>query len=479
MTENLLLALSGGVFGLALAYGAVKLLVARFPGRLAATGLSLDWPVVVFAFVTASATAILFGLPAALRSSRAGLTGGLKQGESRVVGHAGLRFQNLLIALETGLSVVLVAGALLLGQSLWHLLNRSLGFSPDQVLTFGVSLPRTSDVERTRRFFKDVQQRVASLPGVIAVGQISALPGVDWHLRSTFDVDWLPRTANRDAVNVEDRGVAGDYWKALRIPLLAGRTPNEQDRIRKHPVALVNQQFVRRYSSDGQSPSVLGRHLIGPLEPYEIVGVVGDVRGTAGPLARQAGPEVYFPTDGFSNFRSFVVRTTIPPENLVRAIREEVKAVDSTQAIRDVRLLGDVLNESAVQPRLNLGVFLVFATVALVLACVGIYGVIAFAVSQRTAEIGVRMALGATSLQILRLFLLQALGWSVAGLLLGELASLLLSRLIRSQLYAMSPNDPWTLGIAAILLMVPVCLAAMRPAWTAASTNPVEALRAD
>ena len=202
-----------------------------------------------------------------------------------------------------------------------------------------------------------LQSRIGLLPGVTAVGQISALPTVDWHLRSNFDADWKPRTSHGDAVNVEDRAVTGEYLRAMAIPLLAGRSLTEADAQAKQPRALVNQQFARQYFPNG---NVIGRHLINKMTQFEIVGVIGNVRGTAGSIAAPAGPELYFLPDDEDGRRSFVVRSSVPPETLVKAIREQVQQLDPTQAIRNVATLTQRLDESVAQPRFNVGLLTSF-----------------------------------------------------------------------------------------------------------------------
>jgi hypothetical protein len=283
-------------------------------------------------------------------------------------------------------------------------------------------------------------------------------------------VDWKPRTVHKDAVNAELRHIKGDYLGAMRIPLLAGRGLREND----GAVVLVNQEFARRYLPEG---SPLGRHLIGDSS-LEIVGVIGNVRGTAGSIAGAVEPEVYDPERGLTN-RSFVVRTSMAPEELIAAVERQVHQVDPLQAVGHVRTLDEMVNEDVAQPRLNMALLVAFAAIALTLACVGIYGVVAYSVAQRRQEIGVRMALGASRGQISALFLKRTLASALIGLSCGGAATLLLTRLLRSQLYGVKPNDPLTFLIATLLLLAPVFAASLRPALKAASVDPMEALRTE
>jgi hypothetical protein len=279
-------------------------------------------------------------------------------------------------------------------------------------------------------------------------------------------------------VNVEGRAISGDYLSAIGTPLLAGRALTRTDAGAKIPPVLVNRAFVEQYASGG---NLIGKHLVNGDGATEIVGVIGDVRGTTGSIAGEAGPEVYFSADGqYPNVRrSFVVRSHIPPEQLIQSIREQVHQADSQQAIANVATMDERLDQAVAQPRLNMALMAAFALIALLLACVGIYGVVAWSVAQRVQEIGVRMALGATRGQILKLFVRRVVLATTMGLLGGTVAAFALARLLRSQLYGVAPGDPRVYAASIVMLLLPVLLATVRPALHAASVNPVDALRAD
>jgi predicted permease len=387
---------------------------------------------------------------------------------------AGSRLRTAFISIQVALSLVLLVGASLLAESLWNLLKSPLGFQPDHVLTFAIKLPWNGKPIVIQRFYDELLSRIQRLPGVSAVGHVSALPTIDWHLRSNFDVDWQGRTPHGDAVNVEDRAVGGDYFKALGIPLLAGRYLTEDDRKAKQPRAMVNQQFVREYISDG---NVLGHHLINKITQFEVVGVVGDVRGTAGSIAAAPGAELYFLSDAGDPGRSFVVRSRIPVDQLARAIREQVHELDQTQAVQNIATFDELLDKSVAQPRFNMGLLSAFAIAATILACIGIYGVISYSVSQRLIEIGIRMAFGATRKQISYLFIRRALLAALSGVLIGEVTALFVTRLLRAQLYGVPPDHLLTFVASALLLLIPTLVASVVPAIRAASLNPVVALR--
>ncbi|MBV8898332.1 MAG: ABC transporter permease [Acidobacteriaceae bacterium] len=474
LTENGVLALLGGAIGLAATYAALHWLGAKLPGRLGTSGVGMQSPIVWFTLSVSLLTGLVFGCVPALQARRLDLNTNLKQGDTRVGAAAGAGLRTAFISVEVALSLVLLGGASLLAESLWHLMKAPLGFRPEQVLSFDIQLPWNTKPVVVRRFFQELEQRVGSLPGVLAVGEISALPTVDFHLRSNFDVDWKPRTVHGDAVNLEDRAISGDYLRAMGIPLLLGRNLNVADENAKQPRALVNEQLARQYFPGG---NILGHHLINSITQFEIVGVIGNVRGTAGSIAAPAGPELYFLPDGNDGRRWVVVRSTVPAETLAPEIRRAVHDVDPTQAIRDVATLTQRLDDSVAQPRFNAGLLTAFAVIAVLLACVGIYGVVSYSVTQRSIEIGIRMALGATAKQILSLFIRRALGAALIGLAAGGTGAIFLTRLLESQLYAMRPDHALTFLAAALLLLVPVLVASVIPASKAAGLNPINTLR--
>lgn len=479
LIEGTLLSLLGGTAGLAAAFVVVHALAARLPGRLGAPGaIGMNWPVICFALALSFSTGIAFGLVPAWRNRRVELNTAMKRGDARLDGSSGSRLRSAFISVQVGLSLMLLIGACLLGESLWNLMKSPLGFEPDHLLTFSINLPWGAKPAAVSSFYADLQQRISALPGVTAAGQIDALPTVDWHLRSNFDADWLPRTPGRPAINAEDRHVSGDYLKAIGIPLLAGRAFADHDVDAKPNRVIINQQLAQQYLPGGNP---IGRHLIIGRDPLEIVGVIGNVRGTAGSIARAVGPEVYWLADGDEGVtqRSFVVRSHLPPEQLIKSIREQVHKLDPQQAIGNVSTMDGLLDKTVAQPRLNMVLVASFAAIALMLACVGIYGIVAYSVSQRTREIGVRMALGATRAQVSLLFVGRTLIPAGIGLIAGTCGALLLTRLLRSALYGVEPNSFTVYAISAVLLLFPVLMAALRPALTAGSVNPVEALRAE
>jgi predicted permease len=475
LTESLLLALLGGGTGLGVTFFILRLAGTRLPDALQqAASIFTDWSVVWFALGVSALTGIAFGLAPSFTRRNAEMNESLKSVEGRMAGPTGSRLRDSFIAVQVGLSLVLVVGACLMVQSLWRLTRTPLGFDTDHVLTFQIKLPWGADQAAMNRFFAETQRRMEQLPGVTAVGQATALPMDGYNFQNSYDADWLARTPHQDSVRAEVRAIAGDYLKALGIPLLAGRELRELD-----SAVLVNQEFVHQYLN-GQSP--LGHHLIyDKTTQVQIAGVIGNIRGTTASIANDIRPEIYFAVNGAPS-RSFVIRSQMARsqlESLDRAIRQQVHQVDPQQAVSNVSTLDSLRNQSFAEPQLNMALLVGFAVIALALACVGIYGVIAYSVAQRRQEIGVRMALGATRSQIASLFLGRSATAAAIGLASGTLAALMLVRLLRSQLYGTSPYDPLTFVAAIVLLLVPVLLASLRPALKAASVNPVEALRAE
>lgn len=478
-TESALLTLAGGVAGLGLTYALVQTVAARLPGRLGAPGtVAMNWPAVWFAFAVTAGAGMIFGIAPVMRNRGKPLNSTLKVGDSRTATASGNTMRSAFISVQVGLSLVLLVAACLLSVSLWNLVRSPLGFAPDRLLTFEITLPWNNNSNAATGFFVNAQQRIESLPGVSAAGQIDALPTVDWHLRSNFDADWLPRVPNRPAINAEDRHIAGNYLAAMGVPVLAGRAFTAQDQTPGAKSIMINQQLARQYLPDGNP---VGRHLIAGGAAFQIVGVLADVRGTAGSIARVPGAEVYWPANADEGVtqRYFVVRSSVPPNELIKAIQEQIHEIDSRQAIASVATMDDLLDKSVEQPRMSMGLMASFAVVALLLACVGIYGVVAWSVAQRVQEIGVRMALGATRGQILTLFLGRAARAAAIGVGAGTCASLVLTRFLRSQLYGVGPNSPTIYAVAIFLLSLPVFFATLRPAHRAASINPVDALRTE
>jgi putative ABC transport system permease protein len=476
LTESLLLALAGGVAGIASAFALVRIMGSHLPGILGRPGVVYpDWSVAGIALLVCLATGIVSGLAPALESRRVKLQSVLKRGEARLGGSAGNTLRSVLVGVQVGLCLVLLVGASLLAESLWNLTKQPLGFQPQHLLVFSLSLPWKTRPEDAGNFYNDVQEHLETLPGILSVGQMDAPPMVAWHVRNNYDADWLPRIAGQPAINAETRKIGGNFLAALGVPLLAGRAFTAEDRIRKPPPVLVNEELAREFLPNGNP---IGHHLLIDAEAHEIVGVIANIRGTSASIARQPGPEVYWPADATGvGHRYFLVRTMARPAQLADAIRQQVYQVDPQQSIGNLGTMDQLLDAATAEPRLNIGVVASFAGVALILACVGIYGVVTYFATQRIQEIGVRMALGATSGHIVRLFVRRAMVPTVSGLAGGIVLALAASRLLRGQLYGVRPSDPLLYLASAVALLIPVLLATLVPALRAAKIDPMKSLR--
>jgi predicted permease len=385
--------------------------------------------------------------------------------------------RSVLVGVQVGLSLVLLVGASLLAESLWNLMKQPLGFEPEQLLTVRVLLPWDTTPEAVGNFYNDVQQRIENLPGVEAAGQISSPPVTDFHVRGSFNADWLPQVANQPAISAEIRNIAGNLLVAIGTPLLTGRAFTAADQVSTVPPILVNEALVREFMPQGNP---IGHHLLVDGQAHEIVGVVADVRGISGAIAAEPGPAVYWPANTHGGWhRYFMVRTKVPPEQLAKSIREQVYQADPRQSVGEIETMDQLLSDAVEQPRLNAAVVASFAGIALLLACVGIYGVVSHFAAQRTQEIGVRMALGATRSDITRLFVRRAMVPAAIGLAAGTVVSLAANRLLRSQLYGVQPDDLRLYLASLLVLMAPLLVAILRPAILAGKTEPMEALRTE
>jgi putative ABC transport system permease protein len=490
LTESVLLSFAGGAAGILLADSLLRIFSSHLPANLSfrQTSVRLDWRVLLFAAGTAMTTAIFFGLMPTIQNARLDLNQVLKRGEARTGGHSGPDVRNAFIALQVCLSLALLVCAGLLGETLWKLQKTPLGFVADHAITFDTTLAFGTKKDVVRNFYAEFERRIAAIPGVTAVGQVSAPVMTPWSSRVTFDIDGRSRTPHNDTVDAESRNIYGDYLRAMGIPLLAGRAFREQDSADKAPgVVLINQQLAHQYFG-GDNP--IGRRLITAAdslalargqgdESDEIIGVVGDVRGTDGSLAAPVLPEVYYPSTGLWPGMNFVVRSQGDPAALTNSIRETLRSIDPTRAMGKVRTLDETVDRSLAQPRLNTLLLAGFATVALILACIGIYGVIAYSVTQRTQEIGVRMALGASRQQVTVLFLLRAGKWAAVGGACGLGLSVALGNVLRAQLYGVQPGSATIYLFATMVLLVPVLFASYWPARRAARVEPVQALRSE
>jgi putative ABC transport system permease protein len=487
LTEGLVLSLIGAGCGLAIAFAATRLLGAMAPASLPRLGrMELDTRVLVFTAVLAVVTTVLFGLAPILRAVRVQLTDALRDGAtSATAGVARHRLRALLVVSQTALAVVLVIGAGLMIRSIAELQKVDLGFRPDGVLTMRMSLPQASyeKPEHVVAFYERVLERVRSLPGVRHAGLMRSLPlGAsigDWGLA----VEGYVPPPGEDAKGDWQVITAGAI-EALGERLVRGRTITGADAADAPPVALINETMAARYWP-GQDP--IGRRIRqgGPNRPWiTVVGIVADVRHNGIEVEIKEKfyrPHAQFPasTGGAPRTMNLLVRTAGDPMALAAPIRAEVRALDPGLPVANVRLMTDVVSAAMSQPRLAGSVMTVFAGLALLLAAIGLYGVLAYLVSQRTHEIGIRVAIGADPARVRTMIMAQGLRLAAGGLIIGLGASLLLAQLVRTLLHGVSPYDPATFAAVPAALLGVALVASWLPARRATRVDPLAALKSE
>jgi putative ABC transport system permease protein len=493
LTESVLLALVGGGFGLLLSYWGVDALRALSPGNLPrVTEIGLNGTVLGFTLGLSLLTGLVFGLVPALHIAGANLQDCLKEGGRGTSGGlGGRRLRNALVVSEIALALVLLVGAGLMIRSFRHLLEVDPGFQTRNVLTMQLSLPQATykDGAPVYSFYRQLLERVKNLPGVEAAGAVSNLPLDDSNnsgsvfLQDT-PVTGLQRFMNYPFLEVDLRMATPGYFDAMRIPVVRGRLFTEADNENAPLVAIVDTDFAQRLWP-GQDP--IGKQVAinaipnsNPPQPRwrTVVGVVAHVKNRT--LDFEGREQAYFPQPQvFFNVRTMnlTVRTGLDASSLSGTVREQVAALDRDLPIYEVSTMQQRLDTSVAQPRLNLVLLAAFAMLALVLAGVGIYGVMAYSVTQRTHEIGIRMALGAQHEDVMKLVITQGLKLAVLGVGIGLVASLGVTRFMSSLLFGVQATDPVTFGVVALALTGIALAACYVPARRAMRVNPIVALR--
>ncbi len=482
LTESLLLALVGGTAGLLLAVWGIDLLVALEPVDVPrAREIGIDARVLLFTIGLSLLTGVLFGLLPALQASKPELIGKLKEGGRGSAIGGGLRnARSLLVVTEIAVALVLLIGAGLMVRSFSRLLNVNPGFQTENVLTMQVALPATKyrEPQQRRAFFQELMERLKTLPGVESVGAISNLPLGGGVTSFTFAIEGRPAPPGVMNPHTDGRVATPDYLQTMKIPLLRGRHFTERDNADARLVAIIDETLARQFFP-GEDPVGKRITIEGPDENpiwREIVGVVGAIRHKG--LDAELKAQLYYPhAQSTAGFMSVVVRTANEPASLTSAVRGAVRAVDKEQPVYNVRTMGEVLNNSVSQKRFSMFLLTIFAAVALVLAAVGIYGVMAYTVTARTNEMGIRIALGARSIDILRLVVGQGMILALAGVALGLIIAFGVTRVMSSLLYGVSATDPVTFAAIALLLTGVALLACYIPARRATKVDPMIALR--
>ena len=491
LTESLLLGGAGGLLGTLLALWAFAFLAQLVPaGMREMAALRLDLPVLAFTLGVSLLSGLIFGLAPALQASRFDLNDALKQGGARSgTGKGQRRLRGAFVVAQVALAFVLLVGAGLLIQTLYRLRAQYSGLHPESLLTLRTQLAanRYGDPARRAAFYDQVLARVKSLPGVAAAAYTTAVPLTRKGGSNGLSIEGRDNGPSA-TWNANHREVSPDYFRATGLALREGRAFGEQDDEGATPVAVVNETMARSY---WPGESAIGRRFkIGSPDSPEpwltIVGVVGDVRqmGADEPVKaemyvpyRQAAPYWKSPPYSFFTPRDLVVRTSVEPSSVVAAVRQAVREVDPYQPVAGVRTLDEVLGRETAQRRVGVILLAAFAALALLLAALGIYGVLSYFVVQHTPEIGVRLALGARGRDVLWLVVVGGMRLALAGVVVGLAGAFALTRLMRSLLFEVNALDPATFCLIALLLALVALAACLVPARRAAKVDPMVALR--
>jgi putative ABC transport system permease protein len=479
-TEAMLVGLASGLAGFVLSLWGVKSLVTLGGSNLPRTNeIAVDFRVVAVTFGMALLSSVLFGLLPAIGASKVNLSKSLKQAATQGTFHRN-RLRGALVVAEIAISLVLLIGSGLMIRSLARVLAVDPGFKPDQTLTLRLALAGSKYPNASQQiaFFQDVNRRVAAIPGMQSAGLISSAPLGGGLYAGGFSIESQPATPEAQDQTADRRMVSPEYFKALGIPLIEGRAFDDRDDQNSAGVAIVSESLARRFLPNedaiGKRIKLGGRDSTRPW--LSIVGICGDVRDTV--LESDARPCVYVPYPQFAvSSMTLVARTAVDPKTLVTAIREEVWAVDKDQPITDVKTMSAYVSDSVAPRRSNAILLGAFAAVALVLASVGVYGVIAYSVTQRVREIGIRIALGAESGDVIKLIVGRGLALVTAGVVIGLAGALALTRVMSSLLYGVRATDPITFALVTLLLIGVAVLASYIPARRAARVDPMVALR--
>jgi putative ABC transport system permease protein len=484
LIESVMLSLAGGALGLLLAAWWSDLLIALGKDNIPrAVQVAIDWRVLGFTMIVSLLTGIIFGLVPAIHSSKTALTESLKEGgRGSGSGAASNRMRGALVVSELAVAVVLLVGAGLLIKSLWLLQTTKSGLDPRNVLTFNVSLPEVKydgESGQQSRFFSDLKARVESLPGVQSVSSVYPLPLSGDRFSISFEIDGRP-VARKDQPSADFFNADPGYFKTLGIPFIKGRDFDSRDQQKSPQVIIVSETFVRRHFPGEE---VIGKKIkpgistVGEETPWrEIVGVVADVRNRA--LNMEPRAVYYVPqTQVPFNQMIMVVKTTGDPHSLISAASKEVAAIDADLPVFGVKTMEEYISSSVSTPRFNTTLLSIFAAVALILTVVGLYGVMSYSVAQRTNEIGIRLALGAQTRDVLKLILSQGLRLILLGLGIGLLGAFALMKIISGLLFGVTTKDPLTFAAAAVVLSFVALFACYVPARRATRVDPLEALR--
>jgi predicted permease len=482
LTESVLLAMCGGAAGLLLALWGIDALGALIPENIPrANEIGVDSRMLGFTLLISLLTGLVFGLAPSLQASRTDINEALKDGtRGASAGPQRNRFRSLLVVSEIALALVLLIGAGLMIRSFMSLQHVNPGFDAKQVVAMELVLPSVAPSNYTKpeqqaAFFHQALERTQTLPGVQAAAVVSSLPLSGAFESTDIIIEGQPAPPDGDGPSANYTMVSADYFRVMGIPLMRGRGLTERDTKETPGVLVVNETMARRYWPGEEA---IGKRLTMGFEktPREVVGVVGDVRQTS--LDVETPFAVYLPYQQFPYAgMTLVIRTASDPASMSTAVRREVQAIDASLPVSNVRSMEEVISTSVSQRRFSMTLLGIFATVALLLAAVGIYGVMAYSVSERVHEIGIRIALGAGRGDILKLVVGQGMILTLIGIASGLAASFVLTRLMASLIYGVSATDPLTFAGVSLTLAGVSLLACYIPARRATRVDPLEALR--
>ena len=481
LAETILISLLGGALALLLAHFVIEALSGVVGQRLpVAVDIGMDGWVLAFTLAISTGTGLIAGLAPSWHLTKVNLNDSLKQGLGKTDADAGGgRARSVFVGAEVAVSLVLLVGAGLMIRTLYLLKGANTGVDPRGVLTFplGISAKKYTTAAQQNGFFKQVLEQVRALPGVEFAGAVDSLPAQGGSTQPV-QVEGQPVVPMANQPEVAVRLISPGYLRTMRIPLKLGRDFADSDNADAKPVALVSESFAKRFWPN-ENP--LGKRVqltfLEKQGPCEVVGVVGDVKLNGLSATTPAQAVYHAMAQDPPPFMQVAVRTSLPPTSLTSAIAEAVHRVDADEPVVGVQTMEQVFDESISQNRLNMILLSAFAGLALLLASIGIYGVQAYAVRQRTREVGIRVAMGARPGEVFRLILMQGLRLAGVGIAIGLAASFGLTRLITSQLYGLSATDPWTFAGVSIVLLAVTLAACLIPARRATRIDPVVALR--
>jgi putative ABC transport system permease protein len=483
LTESLLLSTIGGGLGILLAGWGTDLIPILSAGTIPRVDqIEIDFKVLLFTAGVSLLTGLLFGLAPVTQSLKSSIGSSLKDGGRGSVGAArGRRLRGSLIVAEIAVSLVVLIGAGLLLRSFERLMSRDAGFKSEKLLTFNLPLPLSVDNDRRTLLLTQTMDRLAELPGVEVVGACTGLPPETPQRVTRYDVEGIPSTEENDTRWAWFMATTPGYFRALGTQLIAGRDFDPRDSKTSAPVSIISAGLARRLFSD-DDPIGKRIKLINPEQQpvwRTIVGVVGDIRYTGLSDTGEAFA-IYTPFGQTPFLWAYgMVRSIGDPMEIAGSVKKAVSSTDPTMMAARVRPMDEVVSRSVARPRFNALLLTGFATLALILSAIGIYGVIAYSVSQRTHELGVRLALGARQSDIIRLVVRQGFALSLAGVAIGVGAAIGLTRVMENLLYGVTPTDPLTFALISVLLTIIALMASFIPARRAAKVDPMVALRCE